>query len=84
MVGRPLLAAPPLSLNTWKAGQVGVPFRRLFEGRRRLIEGERGGEQKMKNNSSSPASLRVQGKKMMLLFKTAPFWVLFFFFFNSA
>ena len=24
-------AAPPPSLNTWKAGQVGVPFRRLFE-----------------------------------------------------
>ena len=46
--GRPLLAAPPPSLNTWKAGQVGVPFRRLFEGRWRLIEGERGGEQKKK------------------------------------
>ena len=86
MVGQPLLAAPPPSLNTWKVGQVGVPFRHHFEGRRRLIEGEHGGEQKKKNNSSSPASLRVQGKKMMVLFKTAPFWVLsyfFFFFFNK-
>ena len=79
VVGQPLLAAPPPSLNTWKVGQVGVPFRHHFEGRRRLIEGERGGEQKKKNNSSSPASLRVQGKKMMVSFKTAPFWVLSFF-----
>ena len=60
---------------------MGVPFRRLFEGRWRLIEGEHGGEQKKKNNSSYPASLRVQGKKMMVPFKTAPFWVISFLFF---
>ena len=47
----------------------------------RLIEpkpGKKFGEKWGRKSTSSPAS-RVQGKKKMVSFKTAPFWVLFFF-----
>ena len=77
-VGRPLHYLQRITTPGKWVSMVGVFLRKKTR--------KKVGEKWRKKNLLLPCSLRVQGRRRWCRFKTAPFWVLFFFFFlkNSA